>query len=59
MSSALQSLTARQDGPSIEGPEGPRPTAMLIGKGALIERGSAYREGVHIFVIVPCRRSRF
>ena len=30
VSSARQSLTARQNGPSIEGPEGSRPTAMVI-----------------------------
>ena len=30
VSSAQQSLTARQNEPSIEGPEGPRPTAMIV-----------------------------
>ena len=28
-SSARQNLTAQQNGPSIEGPEGPRPTAII------------------------------
>ena len=42
-----ESLTAQQNGPSIEGPEGPRPTAMIV-INVSIEEKETVREGEKI-----------